>query len=476
MGFSAATSGFGGGYSVQNIRIGVSSSTANGTYYITGKINEPVVYTILYLMSNITNNNPVNGTLRALENSSVGHLFRINASIDDENGASDIASTNISISTGACVYVSNSTSGNTFYVNYTCISNSPTLANFTVGFTDYGGLYNETNSTNNTFPDHAGNLTVPYITPNPAYTNINLTCNNGNWSDIDSDSENVSARAWRWFRNGTLIAGNYSQTLANSTFNETDNITCEEFAQANTWWTSNDTQNSTGVIIQVPPNLTVNVAIKQPLGGSYSTSGIPYRTEKQCFVYFEAQANDTATGIAQRNWTFALYDFYNNTIVKALTANFTNATIMGFNFTNLTSLALYKINGTATVISGVGMASNDSTTEAWELLGTSFCTENGGLPTIGGEAMILLVGLIAICAIWYFRLVEFHWFVFILLLYLLGVGAVGITTTTANSSEQLLFYTLFFMDGFAFLGYVAWHSWQFFQYHWKIFSTKRKGY
>lgn len=60
--------------------------------------------------------------------------------------------------------------------------------------------------------NHAPNLTTnPNITPTTAYTHTILTCNNGNFSDQDGDSQGT--HTYRWFDSGALISGQTSTTL-----------------------------------------------------------------------------------------------------------------------------------------------------------------------------------------------------------------------------------------------------------------------
>ncbi|MCD6522382.1 MAG: fibronectin type III domain-containing protein, partial [Candidatus Diapherotrites archaeon] len=73
-------------------------------------------------------------------------------------------------------------------------------------------------------PNNPPNITDVSITPDPAYTTTDLTCN-GTFSDPDGDAE--SGSTFRWFINGTEIAGETSKTLSSSNFAKGDEIICE---------------------------------------------------------------------------------------------------------------------------------------------------------------------------------------------------------------------------------------------------------
>ena len=88
-----------------------------------------------------------------------------------------------------------------------------------INLTCYDGTINGTlNSTNNTFTvnNTACVLGVPNISPvtgNLANNSTVLTCNNGTYTDADSDAQ-VKWGYYTWYKNNVLIAGQTGQTIA----------------------------------------------------------------------------------------------------------------------------------------------------------------------------------------------------------------------------------------------------------------------
>jgi hypothetical protein len=155
--------------------------------------------------------------------------------VTDADGGTDVVFTNITSTLGSCSYVSNSTSGNNFYVKYNCSSSTPGSSTIVVGFKDSGDEYVETSGANNSYPDHSPTLGAPSITPASPNTSSTLTCNAGYWSDPDADTENTGARTWKWYKDGSIIGGQTSQTLGSSHFSKDNSVLCEQTATANTW-------------------------------------------------------------------------------------------------------------------------------------------------------------------------------------------------------------------------------------------------
>ena len=97
-----------------------------------------------------------------------------------------------------------------------------------VGLSCYdGGLWsNQTNSTAITINNTAPTITAPSINNTAPLQNDTLLCNNGTYSDADSDA--IGTGYWRWWLNDTEIPGQTAQTLNLTaiTVNETDRINC----------------------------------------------------------------------------------------------------------------------------------------------------------------------------------------------------------------------------------------------------------
>ncbi|HQT45134.1 MAG TPA: hypothetical protein PLO51_04090, partial [Candidatus Micrarchaeota archaeon] len=106
----------------------------------------------------ITNSAPTITVQNTFTNASAGHSMLVLAGITDLDGASDIASTNISTSAGSCAYVSNLTSGNNFNVTYNCTATSPGTATIAIGFTDKSGAYVQSTASGNAYPDKIGQI------------------------------------------------------------------------------------------------------------------------------------------------------------------------------------------------------------------------------------------------------------------------------------------------------------------------------
>jgi len=219
----------------------------------------------------ISNTAPTNITINNLVNSSTDHSFLVNSSVDDADGAADINYSNTSNANGSCVYFSNDTVGNTFRIRYNCTATSESTTSLNVSFNDTSNANITSGNIVNTYPDHVATLGNPSITPNPAYKTSTLTCNTGSWSDLDGDTENETTRAWRWFRNTTLVPGQTDSTLANSYFNKSDVIICEETVHANDWGTfSYNISNSSSVTISnTAPVITADLSFINASAGHW---------------------------------------------------------------------------------------------------------------------------------------------------------------------------------------------------------------
>ena len=172
-----------------------------------------------------------------------------------------ITATNISISSGACSYLSNSTIGTSFNVTYNCTGTTPATPTVTIGFTDSVGQYIGTTPSTHAYPDHESALTAP--TTNATLNTYDIaTCSAGVFSDLDGDSEDVSARAWSWYRNGTVIGGQTTTTLNlfSIGIRVGENISCGENATNTTWSASYKFNKSVNTTISAggcQPSMTI---------------------------------------------------------------------------------------------------------------------------------------------------------------------------------------------------------------------------
>jgi len=236
------------------------SFNASDNWSCSGMAFDSVNYSSWNYSSNVTilNRNISLAYNITFSNYSTSHQFNVTAGALDEDGATDITTFNITTSTGSCTYLSNSSVGNYKNVTYNCSSLIPATADIVVGFTDSQGSYIQTASASNDFPDHNASLTQPTITPNPAYTNSLLTCNVGSFSDIDSDTENASARAYNWYKNGVIISTGATLNVS-GLVNVSDNISCRENVTANNWTASTATNISNNITIS---NTVPTVAVQ----------------------------------------------------------------------------------------------------------------------------------------------------------------------------------------------------------------------
>lgn len=157
-------------------------------------------------------------------------------------------------------WVANQTNYTNSSVSGAAINKSDT---WNVGLICYDGTANssETMSSAYTVNNTAPSITAPSIASNIyGFTNVSiLTCTNGTYSDADSDPQNVTGW-YRWFLNGTVLAGQTIQVLncSNSTVrcNATDRIICEWQAQDTGYDrknASNGPQNASQIIINSKP-------------------------------------------------------------------------------------------------------------------------------------------------------------------------------------------------------------------------------
>ncbi|MEK7816703.1 MAG: NosD domain-containing protein, partial [Actinomycetota bacterium] len=212
----------------------------------------------------------------SFSDASAGHWFIASAGVSDQDGAGDIASTNISVAGGgSCAYLSNSTALNSFNATYNCTGTAPAAPNATMGFIDSAGYHVQSGTAQHAYPDHLPSLTSPSVS-SPINASSTATCTNGTFADIDSDSENATARAWNWYKNGALVAGTSSTLLLSSVgAAKGDNIACRENATATTWTASIATNISSNVTVSnsAPYSPSVGNFTDASAGHSFTVNG-----------------------------------------------------------------------------------------------------------------------------------------------------------------------------------------------------------
>jgi len=342
----------------------------------------------------ISNSPPTIASQLSFINSSTDHSFTATAGITDIDGASDMQSTNASSTIGTCAYFSNSTSGNDFNATYNCTATYAGTSSVRLGFTDKGSAYIGTNLATNAYPDRLPTLGAPTLSPIPAYKNTSaITCNAGSWSDPDGDTENTTARSWKWYRNATTISGQVAQTLANTTFNKTDIIICEETATANNWTASTMATNSSQLTISnslpemATPTLSPTTAYKNTSSISCVNGSSNDSDGDTISFYYLWYLNGTTTGITTSAITNATYNKTDVLICQITpydgTANGTAKNSTGLTVSNtipvtdaptLSPIPAYKNTSMITCANGTtNDADNDTVTFTylWYLNGTT---------------------------------------------------------------------------------------------------------
>jgi len=131
-------------------------------------------------------------------NATDSHTFNVTAGIQDIDDSSDITATNISSSSGSCINIANSTSGNYFNSTWNCSGTALVSTSIVIGFTDADNSYIETASSSNTYPNQKPTITGVDVTPNGPVQLDDLTCTVTGYSDADSDTANYY---YEWYNN-----------------------------------------------------------------------------------------------------------------------------------------------------------------------------------------------------------------------------------------------------------------------------------
>ena len=267
------------------------------------------------------------------------HGFNVTAAASDVVGFADITGIVLYSTKGTCAYLSNASAGDICNVTYECNATSSGNSSVVFNFTNTAGLSASTNNVSHAYPDRLPALSpVPFITPSFPTNSSILTCNPGTFADPDGDLENNASRAWAWYRNGTVIAGQTTPQLNLSLLSPGmgENFACWENTSALYWPASTASAFSLNVTVG-----RYTVAIAQ---------GLPNVT-LACFQAYmnntQPDGQDAHTGI----FTFTNlvnYTLYNLTMgvdqglpagltLYAQTANYVNPSSQIYNATNTSS-------------------------------------------------------------------------------------------------------------------------------------------
>ncbi|MBT7930285.1 DUF11 domain-containing protein [Candidatus Woesearchaeota archaeon] len=170
---------------------------------------------------------------------------------DTTNSSIDVSATVTDIDTSSFTWTC--TSNNTGNLSVSVASTTMTISasnNFTgyinvsCNVSDGEYIANDTFIVNVTAVNDAPVISSVAISPATAYTNSTLNCT-GTYSDVELDAE--SGSTFKWFKGGTQISGQTTQTLASTFFNKTHTMICEYTPNDGT--TAGDAVNSSGVVI-----------------------------------------------------------------------------------------------------------------------------------------------------------------------------------------------------------------------------------
>jgi hypothetical protein len=219
----------------------------------------------------IQNSPPYIAVQPTLTNSTSSHTYTAFASVNDYDG--DMSSVTISKTFGSCSFVSNSSGNYLFNVTYICNSSSPGSNAIVFNFTDSSGASAVSNNVSNIYPDNAANLSGVGVST-PIYTISTASCLMGNFTDLDGDTENQTARVYAWYKNGVLQAGANGASLVLSSISAAvgDKISCFQNSTNSTWSGSFSSQMSANETI-------IEVGSGTPGGGGGSTTIITNQTE-----------------------------------------------------------------------------------------------------------------------------------------------------------------------------------------------------
>ncbi|MBI3036414.1 DUF853 family protein, partial [Candidatus Woesearchaeota archaeon] len=142
-----------------------------------------------------------------------GAQFNVSYAVDDSDGAAEMMFRNVSITSGACSYVTNTTSGTLFNVTYNCTGPGASVATVQVNVSDINGTGTQSSLLANVYP-----VTTPTVAHNIQFVNY-----------TNSHQFNASAAFLDLDGSGDIIRRNISSAncnyLANATSGNLLNIT-----------------------------------------------------------------------------------------------------------------------------------------------------------------------------------------------------------------------------------------------------------
>lgn len=285
----------------------------------------------------IANSAPTGAAVQNFSNATAGHWFLVNGTVTDLDGGTDILVVNYTASTGTCTKGTNTSVGNIFNVKYNCSSTTPATATISIGFNDSSGSYVQASASNG-YPNQNPTIVQPTITPAKLFNDSTATCNAGAFSDVDGDTENVTARVFNWYKNGTQVGGTGSTLVLSSVgAGAGSNISCRQNSTNTTWSgiATNLSLNSTVIglsismssvaskvrfPVYVPPAACVNAINQTAIIGIYNVS-----------VTF-----GSANIVANINQTFSLFN---------MTLSNSSSCSAGFNLTTSNQTIISALSG-----------------------------------------------------------------------------------------------------------------------------------
>ena len=163
----------------------------------------------------IANSAPAIASAISFTNASTGHWFYANATASDADGSADIASWNVSASSGSCANYSNSTSGNNLTVIFNCSGTALQSATVNITFIDSSAASAST-SGSNSYPNNAPTSPAGLL-PNGGETFSDSAANNIsiNWTN-STDADGDSITYWLYYSSD---GGATYSLIANTTSN-----------------------------------------------------------------------------------------------------------------------------------------------------------------------------------------------------------------------------------------------------------------
>ncbi|MDD5086937.1 MAG: PGF-pre-PGF domain-containing protein, partial [Candidatus Nanoarchaeia archaeon] len=263
-----------------------------------------------------------NGTLTNM----TFHNFLITARVQDADGGSDITATNVTQTSGSCVYLNNVTDGNYFNVTYNCSGNALEEVNVSIGFTDSSDEYTQTNVTSTVYPNFFDMTPITLTNPdNVSYHNSEFTFN---WTGItDPDNDEVTYY---------LSVSRISVVPASETYNTTNlsfEPESEDYSEGTWLWNitaydgyDNGTTSSSRIF-------TYDITEPTPTNISENDSNIQFGDS----VEFSALWNDTTAGLSHYIFGWNNSEVWVNDSAVALTGN--------NNWSNVSSKTVTAVSG-----------------------------------------------------------------------------------------------------------------------------------